>query len=360
MTPRDEATYYSRQTVLPEVGIDGQQKLKKSRVLVVGAGGLGCPALQFLAAAGVGTIGICDADRLDASNLHRQVLYHYRDIGEPKAELAAQRIRELNPFITVTAYTERVHADNARAYFDQYDVVLDCTDNFESKYLLNDTAVQTNTPLVQAGVYKFEGQIHVCDPAEGTGCLRCLWPETPEEGSVGSCAEVGVLGMVPGLLGTMQATETVKLILGLPGVLRGAMLLINLLNYRVHRMAFPKNPACPVCGNAPQPVRRTPVPNDPVTELEVEIAALTPDALREFSVIDIREAFETQARPLTELPCREIPMSQFAADTLADDGKVKYLLCCAHGVRSRNLALALRRNGLQQVYSLKGGVAALE
>ena len=354
---RDEAAYYSRQTVLSELGFDGQRRLKNARVLIIGAGGLGCPAIQFLAAAGVGALGICDADRLDISNLHRQVLYRFEDVGQLKAELAGKRALELNPFIAVKAYPERFDTGNARRLFSEYDVVLDCTDNFETKYLLNDTAVATGKPLVQAGVYKFEGQIHVCDPDAGTGCLRCLWPEIPAEGCVGTCVEVGVLGMVPGLLGTLQATEAVKHIVGLPGVLRGAMLVVNLLNYHVHRMLFPKNPDCPVCGKRPQTIRReiqTPMSSE---NLDIDVTSLTPEQLAEYQIIDIREAAETAARPLTEYPCKEIPMSTFTPETLG--AGVKYLLCCAHGVRSRNLATALRRSGLTDVYSLRGGVGGM-
>ncbi|HZH97503.1 MAG TPA: ThiF family adenylyltransferase, partial [Fimbriimonadaceae bacterium] len=207
-----EAAYYARQVRLPDLGQEGQSKLKAARVLVVGAGGLGSSALLYLAASGVGKIGISEDDVLSPSNLHRQVLYNWADVGKPKAALAARRLLALNPFVTAEVHA-RITTDNALAIFQDYDLVLDCTDNFRSKFLLSDAAVAARKPLVQASIYQYEGQLHVYDPKVNSPCLRCTWPEIPAEDCVGSCAEVGVMGVLPGVFGALQASEAIKLIL---------------------------------------------------------------------------------------------------------------------------------------------------
>jgi len=244
-----EAEFYSRQIQLPGISVSGQQALKKSRVLVVGAGGLGSSALLYLGGAGVGTLGICEADKLEASNLHRQVLYSHADIGQPKISLAAARIRKLNPYIEVVEHPCRLDAENAAGIVSAYDLVLDCTDNFKTKFLLNDICVQLKLPLVQASVYQYEGQIHLYRP--GTPCLRCLWSETPDQNCFGSCADAGVLGAVPGMLGTMQAVEAIKLILKLPTVLDKHLLLFNLQTYATTLIKRTPRNDCLTCQPTP-------------------------------------------------------------------------------------------------------------
>lgn len=349
-----EADYYARQMVLPEIGPSGQRRLGDARVLVIGAGGLGCAALPYLAAAGIGTLGICDHDRLDASNLHRQILYAAHDVGQPKGELAAQSLRRQNPFINVTVHPERLTAANAAALFAQYDVVLDCTDNFETKYIINDTALQTGTVAVIASIYQYEGQLLVVDPAGAGGCLRCLWPEPPAPGCIGSCAEAGVLGAIPGLFGTLQAIEVLKRALELPAPAQQKLVLLDALTLTITRIPVPKLPACPACGTRPA-VKPSP-PIEP-TELDaLELGALPGGDFGAYRLVDIREDRERQAAPLPfDVDALALPASTFP-DTLPN-GET-YILVCSRGVRSRYLAWRLQREGLR-AYSLRGGVETL-
>lgn len=342
--PATEENYYSRQLRLSEVGPAGQAKLKAARVLVVGAGGLGCAAIPYLAAAGVGTLGICDFDRIEAANLHRQVLYGAPDIGKPKAQLAARFAQRLNPFIEVRAHAARLTAESAPALLQHYDLVLDCTDSFSAKFLLNDTAVAMDKPLVQSSIYQFEGQIHIFDPAAGAGCLRCLWPETPPEGCVGACADAGVLGVVPGVFGALQASEAIKFILGLGEPLRDSLLLFDLRSFSITRVRRQANPHCPVCG-------------DGARQAEVDIDPFAPGRdLSSWVGVDLREDFEERAPvPLGLKSWRHQPLSRAGEWLGALDRKQNYLLVCGHGIRSGHLARRLRAQGWSNVFSLAGG-----
>jgi len=343
--PVTEENYYSRQIRLSEVGPAGQARLKAARVLVVGAGGLGCAAIPYLAAAGVGTLGICDFDRVAASNLHRQVLFAARDVGKPKAALAARFAQRLNPFVAVRTHAERLTAESAPGVLQSYDLVLDCTDNFATKFLLNDTAVAMGKPLVQASIHQFEGQIFVYDPAKGHGCLRCLWPEVPPEGCVGSCAEAGVLGVVPGVFGALQASEAIKYLLGLGESPADSVVLVDLRTLGTTRLRRTADPHCPVCGDGAPPA-------------EIDLDPFAPG--RDFSqwaVVDLRE--EHEARPVLALGTaewRHHPLSRVQEwlDTL--DRHRPCLFVCGRGIRSGQLARRLRQEGWSQVYSLAGGV----
>ncbi len=343
--PVTEENFYSRQMRLREVSPAGQAKLKAARVLVVGAGGLGCAAIPYLAAAGVGTLGICDFDRVEATNLHRQVLFGARDVGKPKATLAARFAQRLNPFIAVRTHGERLSAESAPGILQHYDLVLDCTDNFATKFLLNDTAVAMKKILVQASIYQFEGQIHVYDPAKAFGCLRCVWPETPAEGCVGSCAETGVLGVVPGVFGALQANEAIKFLLGLGEPLSEAVLLFDLRTLATTRIRRAANPHCPVCGDGA-----------PTTEIDLDPFAPGRD-FSQWTVIDVRE--EHEARPIVALGSPEWqhrPLSR-AGDWLASlDRSQPCLFVCGRGIRSGNFARRLRGEGWTKVYSLAGGI----
>jgi sulfur-carrier protein adenylyltransferase/sulfurtransferase len=355
-----EKEFYARQLCLPEIGEAGQARLKNSRVLVVGAGGLGSPAMQYLAAAGVGTLGICEYDRLEGSNLHRQVLYTAESIGAFKADLAATRLRELNPFVEMVTHREKISPSNVEALFQRYDLVLDCTDNFETKFLLNDAAVLTRTPLIQSSIYQYEGQIQLYQPGENSACLRCLWPETPNAGCVGTCAEVGVLGAVPGVFGTLQALEALKLILRLPGALGGdEMLVMDLLHYEVRKLRRPKNPTCPLCGENPilKEIADTLESDQPVI-WEIDARSLLRDP-KSFVVIDIREPVEVKATPLLGNDILLMPMSSFSAYDTAFDSEQHYLLVCETGLRSGYLAKILHQQGKTRFYSLVGGKVAL-
>ncbi len=356
-----ESAYYARQMRLPLVGEAGQKKLGESRVLIIGVGGLGCPAAQYLAAAGVGTIGICDGDRVDASNLHRQVLFGPADIGAPKAERAAERLRALNPFIKVEVHTDRLTCDNALALFEPYDVILDCTDNFEAKFLINDAAVLTHTPAVFAALHQFEGQLQVYLPDQSTPCLRCQWPEMPEPDCVGTCADVGILGAVPGVFGALQAMEALKILLDLPGAgLRGAVVMHDLLAGDTLKANNIRNPDCPVCGERPV-IDTLDVRNYGGDEgVEIHLDHRGMEALAGFQIIDVREPGESRDHPIDGVGVIELSAGRFEQDTLPFSTDQRCLLCCTRGLRSRYLARRLRARGYANVYSLKGGIAALQ
>lgn len=351
ITAITENQFYARQMRLPEVGAKGQEKLRTARVLVVGAGGLGCPALQYLAAAGVGTIGICDGDRVDASNLHRQPLYAPEDIGAFKAERAAAWLKKQNPFIQVKVYTEHLDVKNVDGVLAEYDIVLDCTDNFETKYLLNDAAVRMNKTFILSSIYQYEGQLFVYDPLSESACLRCLWPEMPDPNCVGTCADVGVLGALPGIFGAYQAMEALKHILGLDGALKNAIVYMDLLSFKPRRIPVLRSDNCPVCGNA-KGTSSFPVPD--FSDIEIE----NPETLGEFQWVDMRDANE---RDDGDFPVDALKIS---VNTLAENteslnaGKV-YVLVCPRGMRSKYLAHKLRKQGYGRVYSLKGGIVQL-
>lgn len=348
----DELT--ARQQHLPEIGAEGQARLAESSVLVVGAGGLGCAALQYLAGAGVGRLGVCDGDRVEVSNLHRQPLYGIADLGAPKAELAAIRIRDINPFVEVAVHPTRVETETVEELLSGYAVVLDCTDGLDTKFLLNDACVVFSKTLVQAAIYQYEGQLWVFDPDSETPCLRCVWPEMPAPECAGTCAEGGVLGSVAGALGCLQATETLKQILGLPGKLSGETLFVDLLSYTTHRVRSQRDVACPVCGLCPAP------PSLAVASpLEVEPAALKGDWLEDFQLIDIREDHEIGRSPLPDFPHVKLPITRFDLERAPIPNDRPCLLVCNHGSRSRQLAAALRERGWHNVHSLRGGLTAL-
>jgi len=345
LSPED---YYARQTILPEVGAAGQQRLRDARVLVVGAGGLGCGALPALAAAGVGLIGVCDGDRVEISNLHRQTLYTVAAAGLPKADVAAARLRALNPLITCRVHAEPLTETNAFGIISEYDLLLDCTDNFEAKYLLNDLAVRRGKTLVQAAIHQYEGQLFVYDPAAAGACLRCLWPEPPAPDCVGACADAGVLGAVPAVFGAMQAMEALKLLLGMPDRLSGAMLFLDLLSYRARRVPMMRNPECRACGHA----AAAPQPQHESVELQIDLR--DPAG---YIVVDIRERIEAQLKPLDGIPHLAWPVSLWGQGAVPFPPEARYVLCCTQGRRSKQLALALRRDGYE-VYSLQGGIRA--
>lgn len=250
MWSKEELDRYARHIVLPGVGGAGQARLKQSAVLVVGAGGLGSPVLMYLAAAGVGRLGLVEMDRVDVSNLQRQVLFDTTTLGQHKAEVAKSRLESLNPHIQVEAHAERVTSENALRLLQPYDLVIDCTDNFPTRYLLNDACVLLDKPLVYGAIHQFEGQLSVFHH-QGGPCYRCLFPQPPRPGAVPSCAEAGVFGVLPGVIGSLMAAEAIKVLLGLGDVLSGKLLLYDGLQARFHRVGFPRRPDCPVCGEQP-------------------------------------------------------------------------------------------------------------
>jgi sulfur-carrier protein adenylyltransferase/sulfurtransferase len=342
---------YSRQVLLKEVGARGQATLAQSRVLIVGAGGLGSPALQYLAGAGVGYLGIVDADTLDASNLHRQPIFALADVGDPKAELALAAVKRINPSVQVELHAVRLDANNALDLIRRYDVVVDCSDNFRTKYLINDATVLACRPAVFASVYQYEGQLQVYKPEPQHACLRCLWPDAIADGVVGNCAEAGVLGPVPGTFGTLQALLTLKILLGLSGQLAGELLLMNFTDFSMLKIKAPRHAEC----HAPGCVRvREIAGEDP--GLEVAVTSLTDAAQRGLEVIDIRSDEEFAARPTA---VRHIVMSALLADPGQLSPGREFLLVCASGKRSLAAARELRRRGIA-AHSLAGGLATVE
>jgi sulfur-carrier protein adenylyltransferase/sulfurtransferase len=348
---------YSRQMRLREVGEAGQTKLTAARVLVIGAGGLGCPVLTYLAGAGVGTLGIVDGDRLDASNLHRQTLYDARGIGERKVDLAARRIAALNPTVTIQTYAEPLHAGNVVDVFAQYDLVVECTDDQGSRYLSNDAAILTGTPLILASVYQYEGQLQVVTAQPGDPCLRCLWPQEPAAGVAGSCIESGVLGPVPGVLGSMQAIEALKLLLDLPRPADHALQLINFLDGTSQRLPIDAAHGCALHGGCIEAARCGLTMAQAMRDVDLAFSHLDDAVAAGYTLVDLREATEIVAQPL-HTPSQWIP-SALIGERAAELVKGPVLLICASGRRSCVAARMLRGQGMLNIHSLAGGIAAL-
>src|SRR3954463_12918349 len=299
---------YSRQVALREVGAAGQARLRAASVLVVGAGGLGVPVLQYLAGAGVGRLGIVDGDRLEPSNLHRQTWYALRDCGREKAALATDRVRALNPEVRVATHALRLDAGNAEGLVQGYDLVLDCSDNFSTKFLLNDVALRTGTPVLFASVYQYEGQLQLVAGDSASPCLRCVWPEATRDGLVGNCAEAGVLGPVPGVFGSLQALEALKYLLGLPGLASNEMLIFDLVTLSTQRLRARRAPNCQA--HAHDGVAAVSAPENDGESLVIEFPGLD-DAVRAgYSLIDVRDARELIADPLPVKGAQHLPMSR--------------------------------------------------
>jgi sulfur-carrier protein adenylyltransferase/sulfurtransferase len=341
---------YSRQILLKEIGESGQAALARAHVLIVGAGGLGSPVMQYLAGAGVGHLGLIDDDSLVASNLHRQPIYALADVGESKVDLARAAVSAINPEVVVDTYAQRFSPDNALDLVRAYDVVVDCSDNFRTKFLVNDAAVLANRPAVFASVYQYEGQLQVYKPAPDHACLRCLWPHATVDGVVGNCAESGVLGPVPGTFGSLQALLTLKILLGLPGQLDGELLLFDFMNFSSFKIKAPRQRACvaPGCATIHD------IPREE-SGIEVELPSLAAAVEQRFEVIDIRDSDELAAHPT---PARHIAMPELLGNPALLSAAGRYVLVCASGRRSLAAARALRQHGLD-VYSLAGGLQGL-
>jgi sulfur-carrier protein adenylyltransferase/sulfurtransferase len=366
-----ELARYSRHILLGEVGVEGQRKLAAARVLVIGAGGLGSPAALYLAAAGVGTIGIADFDRVEEHNLQRQLLHETSSVGEPKTESAARRLHATNPFVRVVEHGEGVTAGNAVALFSAYDVIVDGTDRFSARYLNNDAAFFAQRPLVYGSVFKFEGQVAVFDPAHGGCCYRCIFPTPPTPGSVPGCGEAGVLGALCGVIGSLQALETLKLVLGLGEPLIGRLLTYDALTQRCQTLKVPRADGCPLCGSRPTLRAIVPAHYDDAagdaplsmseTEFPLEVSVAEAKQLRDANpagtiVIDVREPYELEICAVADaahIPMRQIP--EHAASLPKD----KHLLILCHsGARSMRVTQFLRDRGLKAVSNIAGGIDA--
>jgi molybdopterin/thiamine biosynthesis adenylyltransferase/rhodanese-related sulfurtransferase len=358
---------YARHISLPEVGIEGQQKLKAARVLCVGAGGLGSPLALYLAAAGIGTLGIVDFDVVDASNLQRQIIHTTNDIGSKKLDSAAEKLAALNPGVKVVKHETMLTSANALDILKDYDIVADGTDNFPTRYLVNDACVLLGKPNVYGSVFRFEGQASVFAAREGP-CYRCLYPEPPPPGTVPNCAEGGVLGILPGLVGIIQATEVIKLVLAKGNPLIGRLLLVDALAMRFRELKLKKNPQCPVCGENPTVTRLIDyqqfcglapetskektlnIPQMTVQELKQRL-----DAGEDLMILDVREPFEYQIANIggTLIPQNEVPRR------LAEiDRNREIVVQCRSGARSQRIAEFLAAQGYPNVKNLAGGILA--
>lgn len=361
----DERSRYSRHFMLPEIGVEGQRRLKAARVLCIGAGGLGSPAALYLAAAGVGTIGLVDFDRVELSNLHRQLLHSTADLGRLKTESASDRIAAANPEVTVRPHVCRFESSNALEILRDYDLVVDGSDNFPTRYLTNDAAVLSKKPNVYGSIFRFEGQATVFAPHLGGPCYRCLFPEPPPPESVPSCAEAGVLGVLPGIIGTLQAIEALKLILGIGETLRGRLLHCDALRMKFREFHLRRDPDCPLCGDAPQITAL--MDYDDFCSGKSEAAAAMEEVnvatLRErmaagdgWTLLDVREPFEVEIAQIAGATF--LPLGQLPARLDELDRKKEIFCLCHSGVRSGRAAQLLRAAGFSRVRNVSGGIDA--
>jgi adenylyltransferase/sulfurtransferase len=397
---QQEVLRYSRHLMIPEVGLEGQQRLKAARVLVVGAGGLGSPVALYLAAAGVGRLGIVDYDVVDATNLHRQILHDTDTVGQPKLESAGRRLRALNPEVEIVEIEARLDSSNAMEVFAGWDLVVDGSDNFPTRYLVNDAAVLSGIPLVYGAIFRFDGQASVF-ATPGGPCYRCLFRDPPPPGLIPSCADAGVLGVLPGIVGSVQATEAIKLILGQGTTLAGRLLLIEALHMEFRELRIRRDPECPVCGDRPTvtelidyelfcgegagsavepeatpgpsrtgyagaaepaPAARPPtpgaVPIPRVPEIDVHELKSRVDGGERFQLVDVRKPYEWLVCNLSEQGARLIPLDELSGrlDELEQDEEL--IVMCRSGARSARVTAFLREQGFANAVNLRGGILA--
>jgi adenylyltransferase/sulfurtransferase len=370
---KDELSRYSRHLILPEVGMEGQQRLKAAKVLCVGTGGLGSPLALYLAAAGIGTLGLVDFDTVDSSNLQRQIIHSTKDIGRKKIDSAQEKLNALNPALNVVKHDCMLTSANALEIFAQYDIIADGTDNFQTRYLVNDACVLLNKPNAYGSIFRFEGQASVFATETGP-CYRCLYPEPPPPGLVPSCAEGGVLGILPGLVGVIQATEVIKLILGKGEPLIGRLLLVDALTMRFRELKLRKNPDCPVCGTnptvtqlidynqfcgiAPEPAQaatlKNGIPQISVKELKARLDKKETNN-DNFLLLDVREPYEFQ---IAQIGGYLIPQNDVANRIGELDPSREIVVHCRSGARSQKIAELLKANGFERVSNLAGGILA--
>jgi len=347
---------YNRHIILSDVGQQGQDKLLGAKVLVIGAGGLGCPVLQYLAAAGVGVLGVIDFDVVEESNLQRQILYGTSSLGLNKALAAKKRLEDLNPTITINAYSKKLTPNNALEYFHNYDIIVDGTDNYSTRYLINDAAIIKNKPIVYGAIYKFEGQVSVFNYKNGPS-YRCLFPTLPKEGSVANCAEVGVLGVLPGIIGSMQANEVIKIILGFDNVLSGKLLCYNSRTTKTSTLNITKSETefqnvilnkDDFKNNYQDLFFQTLIP---------EISAETIFQLDNVQFIDVRELHEQPQ--LTIENCLQIPLGTLTQNLYKISSNKNNIIFCQTGIRSKTAVELLQKHKINNCYSLKGGISTI-
>jgi molybdopterin/thiamine biosynthesis adenylyltransferase/rhodanese-related sulfurtransferase len=363
----EEIRRYGRHLIMPEVTMEGQQKLKAARVIVIGTGGLGAPILAYLAAAGVGKIGVVDFDTVDVSNLHRQIIHKSNNVGKLKTQSAVEMMKEINPLIDIQTYDTSLRSDNALEMLRDYDIVIDGTDNFPTRYLVNDACALLDKPNVYGSIFRFEGQATVFWASRGP-CYRCLFPEPPEAGTVPSCAEGGVLGVLPGVVGTIQATEAVKLIIGQGDPLIGRLLLFDALKMKFKELKLRKDPKCPLCGPSPTVTElidyqffcgEAPAQKKAtfIEEIDVEDVKAAIDAGRvpaEIDLLDIREPFEAK---IAQIPhSRLISLAEFPTKMHELDSAREIWLYCKDGARSGKAWKLLHDAGFRKIKNVAGGI----
>ena len=367
---QEEVLRYSRHLIMPEVGVDGQEKLKKASILLIGCGGLGSPLSMYLAAAGVGHLGLVDFDVTDFTNLQRQVAFGTSDVGRPKVDATKDRIASINPNVKVTTYREKLSAENVMDIFKEYDIIIDGTDNFPTRYLTNDACVFLHKPNIYGSIFRFEGQATVFWADKGP-CYRCLYPEPPPPGLVPSCAEGGVLGILPGTIGLIQATEAVKMILGKGDPLVGRLLLYNALDMKFREVKLQKDPECPVCGKNPSITKLIDYEQFCGIGLGQEEATVSTNGLKEitakelkslidrkdkFTLVDVREPHEYQ---IAKIPgSKLIPLGDVAQRANELDTADDIVVQCRSGARSATAIRTLQKMGFKRLRNLKGGILA--
>ena len=361
----EEILRYSRHLIMPEVGMDGQLKLKGAKVLLIGTGGLGAPLGLYLTAAGVGKIGLVDFDVVDFTNLQRQVTFGTSDVGKPKTEAAKARLSNLNPDVEITTYETKLTSENALEIFKDYDVIVDGTDNFPTRYLVNDACILLGKPNVYGSIFRFEGQVTVFGMPDGP-CYRCLYPEPPPPGLVPSCAEGGVLGVLPGIIGSLQAMETIKLLIGRGDSLVGRLLLFDALGLKFRELKLRKNPNCPMCGG-----HRTikglidyyqfcGVRGEEEPDVDLHVPEITPRELKlrldkgdDLFILDVREPHEYQ---ICNLKGHLIPLGELPRRVHELDSSIEIVAHCRSGKRSAEAVDFLRKAGFRKVHNLRGGI----
>ncbi|MCB8985767.1 MAG: molybdopterin-synthase adenylyltransferase MoeB [Ardenticatenaceae bacterium] len=370
----EEVQRYSRHLIMPEVGMAGQKKLKAASVLLIGAGGLGSPLAMYLAAAGIGRLGLVDYDVVDYTNLQRQIIHGTKDVGRPKLESAKARIQDINPHVQVDTYQVPLTSANALEIFEPYDVIIDGTDNFPTRYLTNDACVLLGKPNVYGSIFRFEGQLSVFYAKEGP-CYRCLFPEPPPPGLVPSCAEGGVLGILPGTVGAMQATEAIKLILGIGQSMIGRLLLYDALSMEFTEVRLRKNPNCPVCGEHPtltelidyeqfcgMPAHDHSLyaadegTNGNVRQMSPQELKSRLDAGDNLFILDVREPHEWEISNLSHLGARLIPKNQVLDHLNELDTAQEMVVQCRSGARSAAVIQELQTHGFKKLWNLEGGI----
>ena len=362
LTPQ-ELKRYSRHLILPEVGKEGQEKLKDSSVLVIGTGGLGAPLGAYLTACGIGKIGLVDFDVVDDSNLQRQILFGVKDVGRPKTEAAKERLADMNPNTEIVIHECQFTSENAMEIAKDYDVIIDGTDNFPTRYLVNDVSVLLKKPNVYGSIFRFEGQASVFDPANGGPCYRCLYPTPPPPGMVPSCAEGGVLGILPGIIGVIQATEAIKIILGQGETLLGRLLLFDALGMKFKQLKLQRNPECPICGDNPtidelidyqQFCGIGPEPDEnEMPTIEVEELKKRIDAGEKLQILDVREQFEYE---ICNIGAKLIPLNELPERFSELDANEELIVHCKSGARSAKAIDFLEEHGFKYAKNLKGGI----